>query len=168
MVHSSQTLQPQSIWILLTIENIFGFHIWTPDVQQAYLQPTIPLLRDIFIKNAASEFELRSERCLKLLRPLYGLSESGDLWYETIAKHCKDDLKLQTMRSDTALRYLKNGKTLHGFCGAYVDDLLSAGDDVFRKQMDLTKEKFEMAEDDNIPCEFSGFALDYNKDSLLI
>lgn len=37
------------------------------------------------------------------------------------------------MQSDPALRYLKEGKVLREFCGAYADDLLSAGEHVFQK-----------------------------------
>lgn len=168
MVHSSQTLQPQSIRILLAIAVLFGFDIWTADVRQAYLQSAIALQRDIYIKTNAPEFELKPEQCLKLLRPLYGLCESGDFWYETFAQHCKDDLKLKQMRSDAALRYLKNKDTLHGLCGSYVDDLLCTGDDTFKNEFSKTKAKFEMADNEDIPCEFGGFALDYNKENILI
>lgn len=96
----------------------------------------------MFVKTNAAEFELRPDQCLKLLRTLYGLCESGDLRYETFAEHCKGDLKLQSMRSDQALRYLKDGRKSHEFCGAYVDDLLSAGDEVFKQRMKLTRENF--------------------------
>lgn len=78
---------------------------------------------------------------MKLLKPLYGLCESGDLWYQTLANFCKNDLKLKTIQSDPARRYLKQEKTLRGICGAFVDNLLSAGDNVFKKRMESTKPK---------------------------
>ena len=38
MVHSTTTLQPQSIRLLLGLAATFGFKVWTADVRQAYLQ----------------------------------------------------------------------------------------------------------------------------------
>ena len=38
MVHSTSTLQPQSVRLLLALAAIFEFDIWTSDVRQAYLQ----------------------------------------------------------------------------------------------------------------------------------
>lgn len=55
MVHSSQTLQPASIRLLLALETFFGFEIWTADVTQAYLQSTIPLSRDLFLNSFVPE-----------------------------------------------------------------------------------------------------------------
>ena len=167
MVHSSQTLQPQSIRILLALAVIFGFKIWTADVRQAYLQSAIKLQREVYVKTNASEFELKPNKCLKLLRPLYGLCESGDLWYETFSQHSKEDLHLVQMKSDAALRYLKDD-TLHGLCGSYVDDLLCAGEARLKSAFEKTRSKFEMAEDEEIPCEFSGFVLEYDDANLLL
>ncbi len=84
MVHSASTLQPQSIRLLLALAAMHGFDIWTSDVRQAYLQSAEPLARDIFIEKPVPEFELAPEQCLQLLKPLYGLCESGDLWHKTL------------------------------------------------------------------------------------
>lgn len=43
--------------------------------------------REIYITKPAPEFELPRDRCLKLLRPLYGSWKSGDLWHETLDRH---------------------------------------------------------------------------------
>ena len=48
-VHSSTTLQPQSVRLLLALAAIFGFDIWTADIRQSYLQASEPLERDVFI-----------------------------------------------------------------------------------------------------------------------
>lgn len=74
MVHSSQTLQPSSIRLLLALASIFGFDVWTSDVTQAYLQSAIPLSRDLFLDSSVPELELSPHQCMKILRPLYGLS----------------------------------------------------------------------------------------------
>ena len=87
MAHSLKTLQPSSIRLLLALASIHGFDAWTADVRQAYLQSSEPLLRDVFIKDPVPEFELDPSHCLKLLRPLYRLCESGDLWHATLDNH---------------------------------------------------------------------------------
>ena len=56
------------------------FDVWSTDVKLAYLQSSEPLARRVFVSNPALEFELHPDECLELLRPLYGLSDAGDLW----------------------------------------------------------------------------------------
>ena len=79
MVHSTSTLQPSSIQILLALETVHGFEIWTSDVRQAYIQSAEPLARDVFISKPVLELELDLSQYLQLLKPLYGLCEAGDL-----------------------------------------------------------------------------------------
>ena len=79
MVHSTSTLQPSSIRLLLALAIVHGFDIWTSDVRQAYLQSADPLSRPVFISKPVPKFELEPSQCLQLLKPLYGLCESGDL-----------------------------------------------------------------------------------------
>lgn len=78
IVHTSPTPQTQSIRFLLVLATDFDFDVWTSDTTQAYLQSTNPLPRDVFIKYAPPELELEPNRCLQLLRQLYGLSDAGD------------------------------------------------------------------------------------------
>ena len=127
MVHSAATQQPQSIRLLLALARIFGFDIWTSDVRQSYLQSAVPLSREVFIKNPVHEFELDADQCLQLLKPLYGLCESGDLWFETLDKHHRVDLKMKPFRIDPAMYYLLADGMLYGISGGYVDDLIRAG-----------------------------------------
>lgn len=161
MVHSSQTLQPQSIRLLLALATAFGFDIWTSDVTQAYLQSSLPLARDLFLNSNAPELQLTADQCLKLLKPLYGLCESGDLWFHTLARHHQHDLGMQHLASDTSLHYLFYQGVLAGLSGAYVDDLLRAGNAYFRTIAHKTNQKFDMAGDEQLPADFSGFRIDF-------
>ena len=56
LFHSTATLQPKFIRLLLALASIFGFEIWTSDVRQAYLQASEPIFRNIFIGSPAAEF----------------------------------------------------------------------------------------------------------------
>lgn len=51
MVYSIQTLQAQSICLLLAIYVSYEFVIWTTDLREAYLQPSIFLLREGFVEK---------------------------------------------------------------------------------------------------------------------
>lgn len=162
MVHNATTLQPQSIRLLLALAAIHDFDIWTADVRQAYLQSDEMLARELFITNLVPEFELRPEQCLKLLKPLYGLCDSGDLWHKTLDKHHRCDLEMTPFRSDPALYRIMTDGVLTGLSGGYVDDLLRAGTSKFRELAQRTNQRFEMGEDEHIPCTFSGFSLSRN------
>ena len=65
----------------LVVAKIKVFRMWAADVRLAYLQSDKPLIRKTFITNPAPEFELSHEECLGLLKPSYGLANSGDKWH---------------------------------------------------------------------------------------
>ena len=111
------------------------------------------------------EFDLNPDQCLQLLKPLYGLCESGDIWHETLDKHHRDDMGMKPLRSDPALYYLLSNGILKGLSGGgYVDDLIRAGDNDFRDLSKKTNIRFDMGEDESIPCNFTGFALKRDAD----
>ena len=81
-VHGSQSLQPINVlYTCCTFRNI-KFTIWCSDVKLPYLQAGEPLQRKIFIGELAIEFDLEEDVVLQLIRPLYGLSDTEDLWYK--------------------------------------------------------------------------------------
>lgn len=165
MVHTTQTLQPSSIRLLLTTAAMFNFDIWTSDVKQAYLQAAEPLSREVYIKRAVPEFELSPHECLQLLRPLYGLCESGDLWFETLTNHHRDKLGMASARSDAALFSKMKDNKLIGLSGVYVDDMLRVGTAEFKKLCRETSKEFDMSEDDCPSCNFTGFKISYGDDN---
>ena len=60
------------------------------------------------------EFELQPEECLILLKSLYGLCDSADLWQATLDEHLRLDLKPQQGKLDPALYVLHPGKHMKG------------------------------------------------------
>ena len=56
---------------------------------------------------------------------------------------------------------------LKGLSGSYVDDLMRAGDADFKVHAKKTAEAFEMATDEEPPCDFTGFRLDVTEENTL-
>ena len=162
MVHTSQTLQLASIRLMLAFASIFDFDVWISDVRQAYLQSEEPLSKAIYIDRPCPEFSLNPDQCLQLLKPLYGLCESGDLWHATLDRHHRKDLGMKPLDSDPALYHLMIDGILAGLSGSYVDDILRCGTKAFRRHCLPTNKRFEIAADEEIPCTFTGFRLSYD------
>lgn len=167
LVHSTQTIQPSSTRLLLSLSEMLDFKVWTTDVRQAYLQSDEPLGRQVFILEVPDEFNLKPTQCLQLLKPLYGLSESGDLWHATLDRHHRNDLQMRPLASDTALFVDENEGRLDGLSALYVDDLLRAGTNCFRKKCEATNTKFETTENARVPFEFTGFTVERLQDGKL-
>lgn len=159
LVHSSSNLKQSSIRILLSIAALFGFHIWSQDVSQAYLQSAERLMRDIYVKPS-KEFRLPKDTLLKLLKPLYGLSDSGDYWYSTFTRHLKDDLHMTPTFSDPALFFKVIHGQVTGLIGSYVDDTISAGNNDFVELSKLTEHTFDSKQRKYDTFKFSGMEIE--------
>lgn len=94
MVHSCITVQPASVGPLLALSKIFGFTVWSGDVRREYVQSVLPLNRDVYTGQVMPKFELEPHPCLKLLRKLYGICDSGDQWNATIENHHRKTLEM--------------------------------------------------------------------------
>jgi hypothetical protein len=157
LVHTSSTLRPPSIRIILAVSAILEFKVWTVDISQAYLQSANDIDRDIFVDNPAPEFALSPDQCLQLIRPLYGLGDANEMWYLTLHTHHTDELGMKALRSDPALysRFIEG--ILQGMSGTYVDDLCRAGTTDFEKHVAHTSERFDAKPPQDLPATFTGF-----------
>lgn len=142
LVHNSTTLQKSSIRSLIAIAAISGMRLWTQDISQAYLQSARKLIRDIYIRPS-KEFKLNYNQLLKLLKPLYGLSESGDYWHETFFKHVHEDFAMTPTAGDLSFFFkIVRGK-LQGMIETHVDDTIGAGTGRFADESRITERQFE-------------------------
>ena len=157
LVHGAQSLQASSARLLLALAAMLDFDVWSCDVKLAYLQSSEPLTRRVFISNPAPEFELHPNECFELLRPLYGLSDAGDLWHQTLNAHLVNELQFTPTKADPSLYLAHDNDTLIGLNGSYVDDLLRAGTPTFRKTCSETLKRFETSGDEHPPFTFAGF-----------
>jgi hypothetical protein len=143
MLHDTATVRHVYIRLLVALATLFGYPVWTIDVDQAYLQAAEPLMRKIYIIPQEG-IELRQNELLQVLKPLYGIAESGDYWGETVRSHHLKDLKLIGCKGDLATFYKNVENRFSGASSTYVDDILRTGDHVFENSMLLTGEMFKL------------------------
>jgi Reverse transcriptase (RNA-dependent DNA polymerase) len=142
MVRSSTNIQQRSLRIVFALSGILGFKIWTQDVTQAYLQSAGTLARDVFINKPAPELGLNSEQALKLLRPLYGLADSGDFWYRELSQYHRE-LGMKPLTTDSSLWMKFTNNVLEGLSAIYVDDVVQVGTNEFDRLTDSLSESYD-------------------------
>jgi transposase InsO family protein len=163
LVHDSQTVRASAVRMLLAMAACFDFEIWSTDVNQAYLQAATPLLRDVFIK-APDVLTLNQGELLRLLKPLYGLSEAGDYWSETLRTFHLTAMQMEGMCGDMCMFMKHAGKLLVGCSASYVDDLLQCGTPEFKKQMQHTiKTSFDVKAPQPLPLTFAGLVIESDR-----
>lgn len=128
--------------MLLSIAALFEFNVWSQDVIQAYVQAAEKIMGEIYI-IPTKDFKLSKDVLLKLLKPLYGLCDSGDSWHSTFTQHLKDDLLMTPTLSDSELFFKVINGEISGLIGTYVDDSISAGNKTFEECSTITGKMFE-------------------------
>ena len=141
-VHDTSTARQFSIKLLVGLAALFGFRLFSTDVTQAYLQSSEELSRDVYVKPSP-EFNLDSNQLLKLVKPLYGLADSGDYWGRTLMNHLEKELGMKSSVTDSAFLFKRIKEKLAGPCATYVDDCLQAGTDEFCQQAKCVERKFK-------------------------
>ena len=156
-VHGAQSLQASSSCLILAISSIYRFDGWLCGVTLAYLQSSELLTRRVFIKHPAPAFELDPHECFELLRPLYSLSDAGDLWHKTLHSHLVEYLQLTPTKTDPSLYFARWNGEITGLRGSYFDDLLRVRTPAFRTLSANTHVLFETTGDENTPFTFARF-----------
>jgi Reverse transcriptase (RNA-dependent DNA polymerase) len=142
VVHNATNLRQSSIRILLALATILGFNMWSTDINQAYLQSASNLKRETFVKPEI--MALDKVQLLQVVKPLYGLSDAGEYWGQTLNDHHTQELKMAQSTGYFSLFYKRLMSGLTGLSGTYVDDIIRAGDGAFREESTkLTDETFD-------------------------
>ncbi|KAI0996562.1 hypothetical protein K3495_g11622 [Podosphaera aphanis] len=118
------------------------------DVSQAYVQFTTVLKRNIFVRPP-KESNLSEDSILRVVRPLYGMSQAGNHWFSTYHKHHTENLQMANSPFDPCLLHTSL-HSLFGVVGLQTDDTLFAANDKFAR---LENEKLKNAKIDAKPCE---------------
>lgn len=167
LVHSSTNLQQRSIRIICSIAAIMDFELWSHDITQAYLQSDMPLQRQIFMKPP-SDLCLPKEKLLQILKPLYGLAESGDYWNSTNSLHHVHDLGMKQACGDLSLYYRRVHGKLEGISGIVVDDTLQCGTKSFWNLTSRTMERFRSKERTLENILFAGIQIDKRENGFFL
>lgn len=101
--------------------------LWKEDVEQVYTQAERERDRKAYIFDAPSAYGLEEDECLQPLKPLNGLSKSGDLLHALLDRHHRKNLALNPLSYDKALFVNYNCRNVFGVLIFYVDDLLRYG-----------------------------------------
>lgn len=113
----------------------------TRDITQAYTQSVTSLERDVYIRPPV-ELNLPKEKVLKVVKPLYGIPESGLHWYLTYMEHHTDRLGMSRSRADPCLLFRHDFDRLSAMVILQVDDSLIAGSQIFLTDEDSASKAF--------------------------
>ncbi len=101
------------------------------------------LLREVYVTPPA-ELNVDENILWLVRRPLYGLSESGLLWFETYGAHHKDVLRMRGMETDPFLLYRHDSDVnLDGLVCLQVDDSVGGGSGMFLREEERGSKNFK-------------------------
>jgi Reverse transcriptase (RNA-dependent DNA polymerase) len=159
------TVTKASTRLLLTVAGL-EMDAATRGISQAYVCTTIPLLRDVYV-IPPKEAKVSEDELWLLRRPLYGLPESGAIWYAAYAQHHRNKLGMRPTIVDPAA-FVKHDAAgnLAGFCVIHVDDSLICGTADFLRQEEINSVAFPSKGRTMVtemPVEFNGSVLQRTK-----
>ena len=99
-------------------------------------------MRNVYLKPI-TELDLSSDKLLELLKPLYGLPDSGDYWNRITSGHLLNDLCMPHTTGDMSLFFKITHDSLLGLIKTYVDDSLASRNSEILKLTEKTQDKFE-------------------------
>ena len=128
----SPTASKETLKLALIIAANEGFNVKSIDIKSAFLQGKA-LEREIYVTPPPEAKRVGKLWLLK--QAAYGILDGGRMFYLKLSETLQN-LGLHKVHSDGALfSFVKNGK-LHGLVASHVDDLLIAGDDVFKHEVE--------------------------------
>jgi len=116
--------------------------LYSRDITQAYVQSLTTLNRDFFIRPPP-DLGLQPGSILQVLKPLYGIPEAGNHWFNTYHRYHTDDLGLTQSTFDPCLLFADSPVGFAIF-GLQTDDTLFLADTKFaiHEEKGLQKAKF--------------------------
>lgn len=135
------TVTKASFRILLSLAASKGFDVYLRDISQAYCCSEFELIREAYIIPPKS-LNLPKNVLWKLMKPLYGLPESGLLWYETYRSYHEVDLQMKASVVDPCVYYRQTSDDLSGMIVTQVDDSAIIGTASFLAQEDKVSPAF--------------------------
>ena len=148
IIHNVTSLRQSSVRIIVSFAASNGYRIFSHDVTQEYIQSDENLTRELYLQPKPTDsalFSLGTEEILKLLKPIYGMTDAGDYWNVTVDRHARHDLGMQAVTGDPSLyfKFTYRHKRADGLMGMLVDDGLLCGTKQFEALTEFTLQRFE-------------------------
>ena len=144
--------------------------VYLRDISQAYIQSTTHLNREIFI-HPPRELGLSKDSILQVVKPLYGVPEAGNHWFQTYHDHHTKELKMTQSTYDPCLLHTStNG---FGLVGLQTDDTLFLANPEFarKEETELQKAKFLAKDREQLtaqhPIKFNGGQITLQENNLI-
>ena len=141
----SPTVQRMSqrglIAIYPTLRKTKGMDLLIRDISQAYIQSGSPLRRKVYLRPP-KELGLPDWLIWECVLPLYGMAESGNIWFGRYYGHHKNELYCEESTYDPCFM-VSNTECGYGIVALQTDDTLIAADKGFAK---LEQDKLEKAQ----------------------
>ncbi|KAA8490490.1 hypothetical protein FVE85_4571 [Porphyridium purpureum] len=166
LIVESPMLSQWALKVIVSTTVQFGWTIHTQDAKKAYLQATKSLQRPVYIV-------LRSVLCnlfcnavnipprdilyLLVVKPLYGLSESGMYWWFSV-QHALSTLSLVPTPMDPCFFI----QASDGLVGVLSDNIIYAGTRSFLGSLQQKLAEFIMSPAETPPLEYNGVRLEQN------
>lgn len=162
-IHDTRTVRPESIRVLVAIATIFGMRLSIFDWLQSYTQSGSNLLRDVFI--SPSELHLTPQQLVQILLPVYGLTESGEYWGDTLSNHLREHCSFKQSTTDLAFWLKSIGSKVVAVATSYVDDVLLAATPSALKQFAaISKNRFDVKIDTSDSLGYLGMQIVTHQD----
>lgn len=139
----SPTISRMGQRVAMATAAIFREHqSYIRDISQAYLQSESPLERKIFLRPP-KEMNLGADVVLCVLKPLYGVPESGLHWFVTYWTHHRERLSMKSTTGDPCLLYRPGDMHAEGVTALQVDDSFGHGTVEFLKDEERESKRFK-------------------------
>ena len=128
----SPTVQRVSQRLILaltpSLHHDLGFELALRDITQAYLQSKQPLQREIYARIPKEVSHMYPpQTIMRIVKPLYGIPESGNYWWEDYSNHHTRALALCVSTYDPCLLYSGAGDSAKAIVAIQTDDTLAIG-----------------------------------------
>ena len=150
----SPTCTFESVRLVMAIAATKGWELNSADFKTAFLQGN-EICRDVFIRPPK---EAGTDKLWKLNKTVYGLNDASRSWYLKLRETI---LTLGCLPSllDNGLFYLILNGNLCGVLASFVDDILHAGDDSFKKIIQSLKAEFVISHEQSTIFKYIGINL---------
>lgn len=102
LFHDSTNMNQTSIKALTAIAAVFRYDVWKTYISQAYLESRMRLLADVYILPS-KEFNLPPDVRLRLLRPPYGVPDTGNYFHTVFPSHMTTPFGMSQTFGDLAV-----------------------------------------------------------------